>query len=102
VHISQDPGYRRREPSEKFKKVGIFPSSQSWERATYLVWHKLKTAGYAPRRHKDTQTVFTPTSWHYLSETYLENLGLAAYNTARRMWVASSKSGDSDWMQSNG
>lgn len=51
-----------RELNKKFKKVGIFPSSRSWERAAFVVWHKLKTGGYAPTKHKDTQTVFTPTS----------------------------------------
>jgi len=51
-----------RELNKKFRKVGIFPSARSWERATYLVWRKLITAGYAPTRRPITKNVFTPIS----------------------------------------
>jgi len=48
--------------NKKFKKVGIFPSARSWERATYLVWQKLQSAGYAPTKRPTTENVFTPIS----------------------------------------
>lgn len=49
-----------RELNKKFRKVGIWPSPQSWERATYLVWRKLKTDGYAPTTLKTPKLPFTP------------------------------------------
>lgn len=51
-----------RELNRKTNKVGAYPSAQSWERATYLVWRKLQTDGYAPTRPKPLRTPFTPTT----------------------------------------
>jgi len=72
TYLSEPAGWQRRlkttnpierfirELSKKFRKVGIWPSPQSWERATYLVWRKLKTNGYAPTTPKTSQPLFTP------------------------------------------
>lgn len=51
-----------KELNRKFKEVGIFPGPESWERCTWLVWKKLKAAGYAPTRDPDPRKVFTPDS----------------------------------------
>lgn len=47
-----------RELDRKFERVGVFPTTQSWERATYLVYRQLAQRGYAPIKHKIS---FTPT-----------------------------------------
>ncbi len=49
-----------KELNKKYRKVGIFPSAKSWERATYLVWRKLQTGGYAPTTGQTVLTAFTP------------------------------------------
>lgn len=50
-----------KELNKKFRKVGIFPSPRSWERAAYMVWRKLEAQGYAPTNRRSPQTVFTQT-----------------------------------------
>ena len=40
----------------------VVRSPKSWERATWLVWRKLETAGYAPTSRPTTKSVFTPIS----------------------------------------
>lgn len=49
-----------RELNKKYRKVGIFPSAKSWERATYGVWRKLQTDGYAPTARQSASSPFTP------------------------------------------
>lgn len=50
-----------RELNKKTRKAGIWPSAKSWERATYLVWRKLQTQGYAPTTRR-APPPFTQTS----------------------------------------
>ncbi|MCK4375305.1 MAG: transposase [Candidatus Brocadiae bacterium] len=49
-----------RELNKKSRRVGIFPSARSWERARYLAWRKLETQGYAPTRPKSAPARLTP------------------------------------------
>ena len=51
-----------RELNRKSKQVGVYPSAQSWERHTYLVWKNLQTTGYAPTVRQAQQTLFTQNS----------------------------------------
>jgi transposase-like protein len=48
-----------KELNRKIKAVGIFPSSQSWERCTWLLWEKLKASHYAPTVPPKHQNLFT-------------------------------------------
>ena len=48
-----------RELDRKFERIGVFPSAQSWERTTYIVYRQLLEQGYSPTRAKLT---FTRTS----------------------------------------
>jgi len=48
-----------RELDRKFERVGIFPSSKSWERITYIVYRQLLERGYRPTKQ---QIAFTRTS----------------------------------------
>jgi len=48
-----------RELDRKFERVGIFPSSASWERCAFSVWKHLKTDGYAPTQPRTPSTPFT-------------------------------------------
>jgi putative transposase len=45
-----------KELNRKANQIGIFPSSASWERCTWLVWQKLEQTGYAPTRAKNLFT----------------------------------------------
>ena len=51
-----------RELNRKFHLVGVFPSSKSWERATYLLWLDIKTQGYAPTTLSTPKSLFTQIS----------------------------------------
>lgn len=51
-----------RELNKKIRKVGIFPSAQSLERAAYLVWRKLQRQGYGRVARKTCPKLFTPNS----------------------------------------
>lgn len=51
-----------RELDRKFERVGIFPSSASWERCAWSVWNNLKTDGYAPTTRQPTSEPFTRNS----------------------------------------
>ena len=51
-----------RELDRKFERVGIFPSSASWERCTWAVWTELKTNGYAPTQPPPHHSTFTRTT----------------------------------------
>ena len=48
------------ELNKKFRKVGVWPSPQTWERATCLVWRKLKTEGYVHTKLGTPRLLLTP------------------------------------------
>jgi putative transposase len=51
-----------RELNKKIRRVGIFPSAQSLERAAYLIWRKLQRQGYGRVTRKTRPKLFTPNS----------------------------------------
>jgi putative transposase len=51
-----------RELNRKMRQVGIFPTAQSLERTTYLVWRKLQRQGYGRTPRHKPPIPFTPNS----------------------------------------
>lgn len=51
-----------KELNRKIKDVGIFPSSGSWEKCTWLLWEKLKATHYArtvaPNRRRSLAHIY--------------------------------------------
>ncbi|MCD6415926.1 MAG: IS256 family transposase [Planctomycetes bacterium] len=74
IYLNAPPKWRNRlkttnpierliqELNKKFRKAGVFPSAQSWERAAYIVWRKLQQQGYAPTARDPRSALFTHTT----------------------------------------